>query len=132
MNLPARSAAQRADALAKANAIRSARKELKATLARRGIPALLELLRDRERVELELVPTGPAGYTDTMRVAAALEATASIGRVKSDRLMRQVKASQAKTLGGFSRRQRDELVELLTPMASLPSANPARQENRAA
>lgn len=123
--VPARSTAQRADALAKANVIRSARALLKVALKARGVAALAELLRDPDSVARALVDGAPAGYVDTMRVSAALEATASIGHVKASRLLRQANVAPSKTVGGLSRRQRLELVALLAPMRRLRSAGPA-------
>lgn len=128
---PDRSTAQRLEALRRANVIRSRRKELKAELKARGVAELVRLLLAPDRVARELVPGAPAGYVDTMTVAAALVAARGIGTVKAGRLLRSAKVSPSKTLAGMTRRQREDLVELVRPMRRLRSAQPittTRQE----
>lgn len=71
-----------------------------------------------------------AGATDqriaTMKVADALLATPRIGRVKADKILRRVKVSPSKTLGGLTTRQRAELLEVaaLTPRQPATAAAP--------
>lgn len=118
---PDRSNAQRLDALERANRIRTYRAELKRKLktGRVSIGAVLV-----------------AGATDerlvTAKVMDVLLATPKIGRVKADKLLRSVRVSPSKTLGGLSNRQRLELLELLgLHPRPRPHAND-QQENRAA
>lgn len=124
MTAPGRTLEQRRAALRHANAIRSARKALKAELKGRGVLALVELLRDPDRVAGELVEQAPAGYVDTMHVADALTATRGIGTVKAGRFLRAVKVSPSRTLAGLSDRQRRELADAVAPMRRLRSAQP--------
>jgi hypothetical protein len=113
---PDKSREQRLDALERANRIRSYRAELKRKL-RAG------------RVTIRAVLI--AGATDerlrTAKVMDLLLATPKVGRVKADKLLRAVRVSPSKTLGGLSERQRGELLELLAGQS-----NRDNREDRAA
>ncbi len=100
--LPDRSLEQRMDALANANAIRSARSAFKRVL-RDGTP-----VEARHRVA-EMVATKPAPEFASMKVWDLLIACPRLGRVKVNRLLVVARVSPSKTLAGLSDRQRDEL-----------------------
>lgn len=101
MTTPERSHAQRMDALVRANEIRTYRAELKRELkaGRADVGAIL--LRPDARVE-------------TMKVYDLLLAVPKLGRAKVHRALARVRMAPSKTVGGMSRRQRDELLEELT------------------
>lgn len=125
MTTPDRSLEQRRAALERANAVRTARKALKRELKARGLTALLDLLRNPAATAGRLVPNAPAGYVDTMKVADAMIATRGIGTVKASTTLRRAKVSPSKTLEGLTRRQRGELLELLSPYRGLASTRPS-------
>ena len=97
---PHRSRAARLDALERANATRARRVQLKRDL-KSGRTAIHGLLLD------------PPGFLETAKVFDLLLAVPTYGRVKVNRLLAQCRISPSKTVGGLSRRQRDELVQLL-------------------
>lgn len=85
------------EALNRANNVRSARARLKRDLkaGRTTIHDLLAL---------------PPDYVMTAKVFDMLLAVPKYGRVKANRVLQQCKVSPAKTIGGLSERQRNELV----------------------
>lgn len=96
---PERSLRQRMDALGRANEIRSARAQLKKDLK-------------AGRVSAAAVISEPPEWADTMKLADLLLAVPKIGRVKRNKLLMQCRVSNAKTLGGLTERQREELLLL--------------------
>lgn len=100
MRVPDRTTAQRLEALANANRIRSRRAQLK-----RDVKACRE-----DPVELVMRP--PA-FADAMHVRDLLLAVPKLGHVKVDKALRIAGVSPAKTLAGLSGRQRQELARLL-------------------
>lgn len=94
---PERSHAQRLSALEEANRIRSKRARLKEALGNGLSP--LEVIDDPD--------------CDTMKTVDLLMALPSVGRVKSNRMMRRAGVSPSKTLGGMSDRQRRDLLGML-------------------
>jgi hypothetical protein len=94
---PERSLEQRMDALKAANAIRSYRSRLKRDIAasrQRIVPLLID----------------PPAELLTMKVAAVLLAVPKQGRVRVDRMLRDMAISPSKTVGGLSERQRRALA----------------------
>lgn len=91
---------QRMAALAIANDVRFARARLKRAL-RAGRADVVALVAD------------PPSYLHSMKVEKLLAALPGVGRVKVRRIMIVARISEAKTVGGLSVRQRDELVALL-------------------
>lgn len=99
---PERSLEQRRQALRKANAIRSARAEIKRDIkARHQSPAVLL--------------AQPPATLDTMKVFDLLLAVPKVGRVKVQKMLASVPVSPSKTVGGLSPRQREELLALIRP-----------------
>jgi len=99
-SMPERSLDQRMAALERANGIRSARAQLKRDL-KAGRARITELL------------SSPPEYVLTAKVFDMLLAVPKYGRVKANRVLNQCRISPAKTIGGLSERQRDELVNRL-------------------
>jgi len=97
---PERSLAQRLDALARANEVRTARAQLKRDL-KGGRRSFDELLVDTP------------DYLQTAKVFDMLLAVPKFGRVKVNKILITCRISPSKTIGGLSERQRTELVELL-------------------
>ena len=97
---PERSLAQRMDALARANDIRTRRARLKRDL-KAGRESIHGLLLD------------PPEYLETAKVFDLLLAVPKYGRVKVNRILTQCRISPSKTVGGLSERQRNELVSFL-------------------
>lgn len=97
---PQRSLAQRREALAKANKIRTFRAELKRDV-KAGQQNIHDLLLD------------PPEKLETMKVFDLLMATPKRGRTKVNKLLIQCRISPSKTIGGLSERQRIELVSML-------------------
>ncbi len=95
---PARTSAQRTEALKKANEVRSERATLKKDLkaGRRNIGDLL---------------SEPPEVINTMKVVDILMCVPKYGRVKVNKALQQHRISPSKTIGGLSTRQRAELVE---------------------
>jgi hypothetical protein len=98
---PARSIAQRNDALARANAVRGQRAQLKRDL-KAGRCTIAEILAD------------PPVFVQTAKVAELLLAVPRYGPVHVNKLLARCRIAQSKTIGGLSERQRDELATLLT------------------
>src|SRR3954452_13509041 len=96
---PARSLDQPMDALRRANDIRVRRAQLKKDL-KLGRVVIDEILRDL----LE--------YVSNAKVFDMLMAVPKFGRFKAARFLNQCRISQSKTVGGFSERQRAELIGL--------------------
>lgn len=95
-----RTGEQRTESLRKANDVRLARAQLKRRLAAREVEAW-RLLKD------------PPGWLLTMRVEDLLRAQRGWSFNRACRTLRAVMASESKTVGGLSQRQRAELVRLL-------------------
>ena len=96
-------------ALRQANEVRSRRAKLKRELREGG-------------VQLEEVLAAPADYLATAEIFDLLVAAPQIGPVKAARLLTAAGASQSKTVGWLSERQRGRLIELLSsPPTSIPS-----------
>jgi hypothetical protein len=95
--VPERSLAQRRDALARANEIRSYRAALKA-----------DVKAGRKRVTAALLVNDP--MLDSMRVYELLLAQPKVGRVRVNRILNRIGISPSKTVGGLSERQRGELA----------------------
>lgn len=95
-----RSVEQRLAALARANAVRTFRKQMKAAMKTGGVRAH-DVLAD------------PPEEAATMKVWDLLLATPGVGRVKTNYLLRHARVSPSKTLAGMTDRQRDELDRLL-------------------
>ena len=98
---PAKTMKQRREALQKANQIRTARAKFKKDLAAKEVRLVDALLSQPE-------------YLRTMKVFDALICVPHYGRVKATKLMRDIKISHSKTIGGLSDRQRQELVQKLS------------------
>ena len=99
---PERSLAQRMAALRRANEVRTLRAQLKKDLA-------------HGRVSVVDVLLEPPEWAETMHVIDLLLAVPKYGRVKVNKVLRQMTISPAKTIGGLSTRQRTELVSRLRP-----------------
>jgi len=96
--VPRRSREQRLHALQRANEVRSARAKLKKELAA-GTIELAQILAD------------PPASVRTARVRDVLVVLPKIGSVKAGRILAQCGIAHAKTLGGLTDRQRDELIK---------------------
>jgi hypothetical protein len=96
MTTPERSRAQRIDALAEANRIRTARKHLKEDLA-------------AGRRDWRDVLDHPDAAT--MKVVDLLIAVPQVGRVAATRVMVYARVSASKTCAGMTDRQRRDLLE---------------------
>jgi len=107
---PERSLEQRVDALARANAIRSARAELKRRLKRDTTLKLALQALDGLDEELELIRVDgappPANYLHSMKAYDLLIALPGFGRVKANKVLARNAVSPSKTLAGLSTRQR--------------------------
>jgi hypothetical protein len=101
---PERSLDQRMEALKRANDIRSRRAELKRDLKAR-------------RSKLSHLLLDPPDYLETAKVVDLLMAVPKVGRVKTNRILNNVRLSPSKTVGGLSDRQRAELVAHLRGLA---------------
>ncbi len=99
---PARTAAQRTEALKKANVVRSERATIKREL-KAGRRNIGDLLRD------------PPEVIHTMKVVDILMCVPKYGRVKVGRILQKHKISPSKTISGLSPRQRRELIDALRP-----------------
>lgn len=104
---PERSLAQRMEALARANGVRSKRAQLKRDL-KAGRQEIRELL------------LNPPGYLETAKVFDLLLAVPKLGRVKVNQRLNVVKIAPSKRVGGLSTRQRHELIKTLRPGWSGP------------
>ena len=94
---PERSLKQRKDALTKANVIRTQRAQLKRDLK-------------AGRVQIHTLLLQPPDYLQTAKVFDLLLAVPKYGRVKVNRMLTSCRISPSKTIGGLSRRQREELL----------------------
>jgi len=98
--LPSLSPEQRADALQKAAAARRSRAELKDRL---------------KRGELKLAEVISIGETNDvvgrMRVSAVLESLPGIGKVRAEKLMRDLRISDSRRIRGLGDNQRRTLLE---------------------
>lgn len=103
---PARTDDQRRDALVKANRIRKARSHLKRRVKFDPSYRLLVAALNNDTAALGLEPDELA----TMKVYELLLAAPRLGRVKANRLLTRATASLAKTIGGLTDRQREELI----------------------
>lgn len=107
--IPDRSLEQRLDALARANAVKS---------ARAGLKRMLRHADPREaRYRAMEVLGDPAPEFESMKVFDLLLAVPKYGRVKVNRILTAVRVSPSKTLGGLSDRQRDELLRAVNDAA---------------
>lgn len=97
---PTRSPDQRLDALMRANQIRVRRAQLKRDL-KAGHASIRALLLDSP------------DYIQTAKVFDVLLALPGFGRVRVYELLTRCRISPNKTIGGLSRRQREQLVSLL-------------------
>ena len=97
---PERSLNQRMDALARANAIRTQRAQLKRDL--KG-----------SRISIHQLLDSPPEYVQTAKVFEMLLAVPKYGRVKANKVLVAFRISPSKTICGLSERQRAELVLLL-------------------
>jgi len=97
---PERSLAQRMDALARANEVRTRRARLKRDLK-------------AGRTQIHGLLLRPPDCLLTAKVVDILLAVPKYGRVKANRIMTQCRISPSKTIGGLSERQRNELVGYL-------------------
>jgi hypothetical protein len=100
MTTPERSLKQRQDALAAANVIRSARKNLKSDLKERRV-SIYDLL------------AAPPDCILTMKVRALLVAVPKFGSVKVGKVLAHSHIVPGRTVGALTDRQRDELVAVL-------------------
>ena len=97
---PQRSLDQRLDALRRANEIRSLRAQLKKELKSGAL-------------SVEKVISEPKDFVLTAKVFDIIVPAPNSGKVQATRWLNQCRISQGKTVGGPSRGQRDELVDLL-------------------
>lgn len=97
---PPRSLEQRRSALEKANGIRIARANLKRDFKAR-------------RTEPLHILFSPPDYVLTMKVYELLLATPKYGRTKAMKTLNAAKVSPAKTIGGLTKRQREEIVRFM-------------------
>lgn len=97
---PERDLAQRLDALARANRVRSWRAEMKRDVkgGRRTITGLLG---------------APPEKLETMKVLDLILLAPKVGRVKAMKMLNAARIAPSKTVGGLSERQRRELLVLL-------------------
>jgi hypothetical protein len=91
---------RRLDALDRANAVRSARAELKRELASGNL-------------EIEKVIAHPPGFAEQAKVAELLHAVPGLGPVRTTRLLVRCQIPYGKTLTSLSGRQRTVLISLL-------------------
>lgn len=102
MPLPSLSPEQRADALHKAAAARTARAELKDRL-KRGVITLGAVLAAADSDDV----------VGKLRVSAVLESMPGIGKMRAARLMRELRISESRRLRGLGVNQRRALLEEL-------------------
>lgn len=100
---PLRTLDQRAEALVRANEVRFYRAQLKAAWRAGKVGG-----RDAVAVLLE-----PTELEETWKVYKLLVAIPKVGRVKADKVLRRAGVSPAKTVGGLTSRQREELLRVL-------------------
>jgi len=102
--LPPLSPEQRTAALHKAAAARKERAELKERL-KRGEVTLAEVIESGASSE----------FVAKMRVSAVLEALPGIGKVRAERLMRELHISETRRVRGLGDNQRRALLQELGP-----------------
>lgn len=118
--VPPRTDEQRKRALAKANATRSARAELKRRLAG-----------DRRLIELrDLLADEPEEVLATMHVGELLLSAAAIGPTKAKAILARAQVSSSRTLAGLTDRARAALVTALDEEAERRLARRPRPETR--
>ncbi len=66
------------------------------------------------RCAIDAVLTDPPAFVQTAKVADLLLAVPKYGPVKVNKLLGRCQIAPTKTIGGLSRRQREQLVALLT------------------
>jgi guanylate kinase len=115
--VPARSDAQRREALELANATRQRRAALK-----RDIRAL--------DADPAAVVREPPSWAATMPVTDLCQAVPRLGPERTRKLLLQCGVSAAKTLGGLTERQRDELAEVLERSLEAARADAATRPDR--
>lgn len=98
--LPERTLAQRMTSLAIANEIRTERAVLKRDL-KAGRRSVIDLLLE------------PPDWLENMKIRDLLLSVPKYGRVKVDKVLRQIQISPSKTVGGLSPRQRTEIASRL-------------------
>ncbi len=94
------SKAQRLRSLERANGVRLPRAALKREMKAGTVTGLAVLL-------------DPPACMESIRLFEMLMAMPKVGRVKANRILAQCRISPAKTVGGLSPRQRDEIAGLL-------------------
>jgi hypothetical protein len=104
---PGRSPEERKEALARANEIRFARAALKKQI-KAGQADVADLLQD------------PPPFLASMKVLDLMIARPYMGQTRALPLLQQATISPRKTVGGISRRQREELVTLLRAWSPPP------------
>lgn len=97
---PSRSLAQRQEALERANVVRAHRAQLKRDLK-------------EGRCAIDVVLADPPTFVQTAKVADLLLAVPKYGPVKVNKLLSRCRIAPTKTIGGLTKRQRDELAILL-------------------
>ncbi len=97
---PTRTEQQRREALARANAVRTLRSQLKERLKR-----------GEERIENVL--NSPPEYVHSAKVVELLMALPQVGPVRAARLLEACRVSASKTVIGLTPRQRAELLNRL-------------------
>lgn len=107
---PERSLQQRRDALVRANAVRTARKEMKAWLRTLSPSVSMECT-------ARLVRDPLVGVTDTMRVYDLLLSCRGIGPTRARDLLRRWHIAPSKTIGDLLPRQRQLLGVALDDLA---------------
>jgi hypothetical protein len=95
--VPGRSREQRLRALGQANAVRTARAELKKELA-------------SGKIELVPILADPPACVRTARVRDLLLAMPMIGSVRAARILARCGIAHSKTVAGLTERQRSELI----------------------
>ncbi|MDN6707415.1 integration host factor, actinobacterial type [Corynebacterium glyciniphilum] len=98
MSLPPLTGEQRAEALAKASAARTARADLRHSL-RMGTTSIADVLDSDDPVVLKT------------RVVQVLTALPKIGKAKAEDIMTELEIAPTRKVGGLGPRQRDALLE---------------------
>jgi hypothetical protein len=98
LNLLGRSHEQRRQALARANAVRTARAKLKKDLA-------------AGNADLAPLIVNPPEFAASAKVVDLLVSLPKIGQVRAQQILGRARIAPSKTLGGLTSRQRGELVK---------------------
>jgi hypothetical protein len=98
--IPVRSLRQRMDALDRANAVRTYRKELKRDIK-------------TGQVNIHDVLSNPPEEIETMKIFDLLLSVPKVGRVKVNKILVTCRVSPSKTIGGMSERQLNEVLSFL-------------------